>query len=183
MNPATARVEPDAESLIASARGGDTAAFEAVYRVYSGRVFSVCLRMARDRDEATAFAQDAWIRAWERLETFRGTARFGTWMHRLTVNLIIDRRRADARWRSRFISPPEDQTPETWKAPAQTPGIRVDLERCVEVLPEGARTVFLLHDVEGFKQREIAERLGIAIGTVKSQLHHARRLLRKALER
>jgi RNA polymerase sigma-70 factor (ECF subfamily) len=177
------RMELDGSTMVARARGGDVAAFEAVYRLHCGRVFGLCLRMAEDRAEAEEWAQDAWVRAWQRLETFRGDASFGTWMHRLTVNLILDRKRSHARARSRLSS--MDQGGPVRRGTADPPraGARVDLERAVRALPEGARTVFLLHEVEGYKHREIAERLGVAVGTVKAQLHRARKLLKESLER
>jgi RNA polymerase sigma-70 factor (ECF subfamily) len=177
------RIQPDAASLVARARGGDQSAFESVYRMHAAQVFGVCLRLAGDRREAEELAQDAWVRAWERLATFRGDATFGTWMHRLTVNLLLDRRRSDARWRRRVVSMEEDGQAERRPATAAPAGARLDLERAVATLPDGARLVFLLHEVDGYKHREIADRLGVAVGTVKAQLHRARKLLKDALER
>ena len=87
------RIEPDAASLVALARDGDISAFETVYRMHSARAFGAGMRLTSDRDEAEELAQDAWVRDWERLETFRGDATFGTWIHRLTVNLLLDRKR------------------------------------------------------------------------------------------
>lgn len=177
------RPEPDVASLVALARGGDLSAFETVYRMHSGKVFSICLRLAADRNEAEEFAQDAWVRAWERIGTFRGDAAFGTWIHRLTVNLLLDRKRHDARWRQRVTSIEDEGAVETAAAVAAAPETRLDIERAVERLPEGALVIFLLHEVDGLKMREIAEQLGIAIGTVKAQLHRARRLLQESLNR
>ena len=150
--------------------------------MHAGQVLAVCMRLAGDRREAEELAQDAWVRAWERIGSFRGDATFGTWMHRLTVNLLLDRRRSDARWKKRLVSM-DDATrvePAAVTAPA---GARLDLERAVRTLPDGARVVFLLHEVDGYKHREIADRLGVAVGTVKAQLHRARKLLQEALER
>ncbi len=177
------RIETDSPSLVARACAGDVSAFETMYRMYSGRVFGVCLSLTRDRSEAEELAQDAWVRAWKRLGTFRGDAKFGTWMHRLTVNLLLDCRRSDARWRTRMVSMEDEDGAGGRATPTHTPGARVDLERAVAALPEGARLVFVLHEVEGFKHREIAERLHVAVGTVKAQLHRARKLLKETLER
>jgi RNA polymerase sigma-70 factor (ECF subfamily) len=166
---------------VVRARGGDVAAFEALYREHAAPVYRVCVRFAGDPSEAEDFAQDAWVRAWERLASFRGDASFGTWMHRLTVNLILDRKREAARkWNSGSGA---EADPDRRAAVLRAPGTRIDLERAVRSLPDGARTVFLLHDVEGYKHREIADLLGIAVGTAKAQLHRARRLLQGALER
>jgi RNA polymerase sigma-70 factor (ECF subfamily) len=176
------RIQPDPASLVARARTGDLSAFESVYRMHAAQVMAVCLRLAGDRREAEELAQDAWVRAWERIGSFRGDATFGTWMHRLTVNLLLDRRRSDARWKKRLVSMDEgaQAEPAAVTAPA---GARLDLERAVRTLPDGARVVFLLHEVDGYKHREIADRLGVAVGTVKAQLHRARKLLQAALER
>jgi RNA polymerase sigma-70 factor (ECF subfamily) len=176
-------IPSDAASLVARARGGDLSAFESVYRMHAAHVLAVCLRLAIDRREAEELAQDAWVRAWERLGTFRGDATFGTWMHRLTVNLLLDRRRSDTRWRRRLVSMEDESGVARAATPAAPAGARLDLERAVRALPEGARTVFLLHEVDGYKHQEIADRLGVAVGTVKAQLHRARKLLQAALER
>jgi RNA polymerase sigma-70 factor, ECF subfamily len=175
---------------VARARAGDVDAFEALYRSHGGRVFALCLRMAGSGTTAEELAQDIWVRAWEKLGTFRGESAFTTWLHRLAVNEILGRRRSEGRRASRFESvaevservegPGKISASATREAP---PGLGLDLERAMATLPEGARTVFVLYDVEGYRHREIAEQLGVAEGTVKAQLHRARRLLREALER
>jgi RNA polymerase sigma-70 factor (ECF subfamily) len=172
----------DPRALAVRARDGDVQSFEALYRAHRGRVFGVCLRMSRGGDEAEGWSQDIWVRVWERIGSFRGESDFGSWLHRLAVNLILDRLRSDARHREWMR---EDEGAVESAASARGLGReeRVDLERAVEALPDGARAIFLLHDVEGYKHREIADRLGVAEGTVKAQLHRARRLLREALER
>lgn len=176
------RIESDDEALVNRARSGDQRSFEALYRTYAGRVFGVCMRMANNREEAETWAQDAWVRAWERLDTFRGESAFPSWLHRVTVNLILDRKRRDARRTLGLKRIARDA--HVSRALADSGGdLRLDLARALETLPEGARTVFVLHDVEGYKHREIADRLGVAVGTVKAQLHRARKLLREALQR
>ncbi len=175
-------LESPLDALVNDARAGDLAAFEALYRRLHNRVFGVCLRMADSREEAEEWAQDAWVKAWERLESFRGDSAFSTWLHRLTVNLVLDRRRSAGRRRARFDSVGDydhlDRA-DTTEPPA---GLGHDLERAIAGLPDGARTVFLLYDVEGYKHQEIAEQLGVAEGTVKAQLHRARKLLREVLK-
>jgi RNA polymerase sigma-70 factor, ECF subfamily len=183
--------EPDMTGhWVARARAGDMDAFEALYRSHGGRVFALCLRMAGSCATAEELAQDIWVRAWEKLGTFRGESAFTTWLHRLAVNEILGRRRSDGRRAARFESvaevsaivegPGRPGAPSTPEAPA---GLRLDLERAIATLPEGARTVFVLYDVEGYRHREIADQLGVAEGTVKAQLHRARRMLREALQR
>jgi RNA polymerase sigma-70 factor, ECF subfamily len=175
---------PDARDLIRRAQEGDVPSFEALYRAHGSRVWALCLRMASDPVQAEEWAQEAWIRVWERLPGFREESAFTTWLHRLTVNLILDRRRGDQRRAKRFESVAEYAPFEgSSLAPEAHPGTRMDLERAVATLPDGARTVFLLYDVEGYRHKEIADRLGVAEGTVKAQLHRARKMLREALNR
>lgn len=180
---ATLTAESDLEALVTRARDGDVRAFEGLYRHLSGRVYGVCLRMAGDTAEAEELAQEAWVRAWERLESFRGESRFSTWLHRLTVNVVLDHRRREGRLSKHFQSLPDGALDDAVPVHQPPPGLRMDLDRAVATLPEGARTVFLLYDVEGFKHQEIAEQLGVAEGTVKAQLHRARRLLKEVMER
>lgn len=168
------------EALCARAGSGDVHAFELLYRAHAGRVLGVCVRMTDDREEAEGLAQDVWVRVWERLGSFRGQSAFTTWLHSVTVNLVVERRRKGMKRRlilERWM--PEWMTRASTTTSGREEG--VDLRRAVARLPEGARNVFLLHDVEGYKHREIAVQLGIAEGTVKAQLHRARRLLREAL--
>ncbi len=167
------------ERLVRSAVRGDVAAFEALYRRHVGRVFALCLRMTADRHAAEDLTQEAFVRAWERLGSFRGDAALSTWLHRLTVNVVLGHLRRRGR---RPESPAESAagSPEVHVPPA--PGeSAVDLERAIAGLPDRARTVFVLHDVEGYRHEEIASMAGMAVGTSKATLHRARRMLRKAL--
>jgi RNA polymerase sigma-70 factor (ECF subfamily) len=131
-----------------------------------------------DADEAT---QDAFVRAWEKLGTFRGDAAFGTWLHRLAINVFLGFRAAAGRWRDRFRG--TDATLELLSGPRRQSELAMDFETAMGHLPEGAREVFVLHDVEGFKHREIAEMLDVTTGTSKAQLHRARTILRRFLDR
>ncbi len=161
------------------AASGDAGAFERLYHAHVARVHTLARRMmgADDADEAT---QDVFVRAWEKLKTFRGEAAFGTWLHRLAVNLILARRSSDATRRDRFRE--DDGAMESAAARRNTPELAMDFEAALERLPEGARQVFVLFDVEGYRHEEIAELLGISTGTSKSQLHRARMILREYLK-
>ena len=176
--------DPDLGLLLDRAREGDREAFEQIYHLHVRRVYALCLRMSADRDLAESLTQDAFIRAWRNLSSFEGRSRFTTWLHRLTVNVVLDQRRRarrqDARETSFDEAPHVEHVPETRSRPEHG-GQRMDLERAIATLPEGARSAFVLHDVQGYKIREIAELSDLAIGTVKAQLHRARRLLREAL--
>jgi RNA polymerase sigma factor, sigma-70 family len=175
------------DSDVARAASGDRNAFERLYRDHVNRVYSLCVRMVSDRERAEELTQDVFVRAWEKLHLFRGESSFSTWLHRLTVNLVLNVRKSDGRQRSRFEENDDesggmDALPGVVGAPL-APGDMLDLEDAVKQLPPGARRVFVLHDVEGFKHEEIAEMLGVTSGATKAQLHRARLLLREALDR
>ena len=174
-------------SDVARAAAGDRGAFERVYRLHVNRVYSLCARMIGDRTRAEELTQDVFVRAWEKLHLFRGESSFSTWLHRLTVNVVLNARKSEGRDRSRYEENDEeaggmDAHPGVVGMPL-APGDLLDLEEAIAKLPPGARRVFVLHDVEGYKHEEIAEMLGVTSGATKAQLHRARLLLREALER
>jgi RNA polymerase sigma-70 factor, ECF subfamily len=163
---------------VALAAAGDSYAFERLYRTHVARIHSLARRML-GRDEADEVTQDVFVRTWQKLGQFRGESAFGTWLHRLAVNVVIERRRSYAIQRGRM-----SEDPEALDAAAVAPArgdLRVDFEQAIEQLPPGAREIFVLHDVEGYKHREIAAMLDIASGTSKRQLHRARMLMRRHL--
>lgn len=163
------------------AQAGDQAAFRELYQAHVGRVFAVCLRLAGNRMEAEEHTQDAFVRAWERLASFRGESAFGTWLHRLAVNEFLLARRGAGRRSARITVTDDDHILDRGAPTSESHG--TDLEQAIAALPQGARTVFVLHDIEGYQHEEIARLSGIAAGTSKAQLFRARRLLRKALNR
>jgi RNA polymerase sigma-70 factor, ECF subfamily len=162
------------------AASGDQHAFERLYRGHIGRIHSLARRMLSD-DEADEAAQDVFVRAWEKLATFRGEAAFGTWLHRLAINVLLGRREKHGLRRQRFLD--GDAVLETVPGRRGAPETSMDMERAIALLPDGARQVFVLHDVEGYRHEEIAGMLGLATGTSKSQLHRARMTLRQHLDR
>lgn len=168
--------------LVQRAQGGDEEAFGALYRAHVGRVHALCLRLAGDSHAAGELTQDVFVRAWEALPSFRGESAFGSWLFRLAMNVFLGARRAAGRRERRVFSTAEPDRLER-PADASSGGSGVDLERAIAKLPPGARTVFVLHDIEGYQHGEIARMTGIAEGTSKAQLFRARRLLREALAR
>jgi RNA polymerase sigma-70 factor (ECF subfamily) len=187
MDPTPSEARLPKESAVSRAQLGDVEAFEELYREHAGRVFALCVRMSGDRIQARELMQDVFVRAWERLRSFRGEASFGSWLHRLAVNVVLAGARSDRR-RDRRVALAEDlAAAEARRAGAAggvataDPGTAIDLERAIAALPPGARTAFVLHDVEGFSHAEIAELTGLAEGTIRAQLHRARKLLTKAL--
>lgn len=187
-NPA---IPIDELALVHRAATGDAQAFEALYRSHVDRIYGLCCRLCHgDTTRAEQSTQDAFVRAWEKLGSFRGESRFSTWMHRLTVNVVLGEHRLLRRWvtfedeiqagadglaGSDGLDPLEPVRQEDV-------GARIDLERALARLPKGARTVLVLHDIEGYQHDEIADLTGIAVGTSKAQLHRARHLLRTWLQ-
>jgi len=168
----------DADAVDAAlAASGDAHAFERLYRRHVNRIHTLVRRMLGD--EVDDVTQEVLIRAWQKLHTFRGESAFGTWLHRLAVNVILNHRSARGRWRQRFLEEPEGGM--ELPARAGPAGLGLDFEGAMARLPDGARRIFVLHDVEGYRHEEIAGMLGISPGTSKSQLHYARMALRRHL--
>ena len=169
------------------AADGNLEAFEMLYKKYHRRAYSICLRMTSSVTEAEDLTQEAFIQLFRKVGSFRGDSAFTTWFHRLTVNQVL------MHFRKRSVK--NEKTTEDGEMPeqtkkkdrnyrAQTPILnRMDLRKAVSMLPPGYRSVFLLHDVEGFEHSEVARMLGISVGTSKSQLHKARLKLRGMLIR
>jgi RNA polymerase sigma-70 factor, ECF subfamily len=186
----------DGERALARlASSGDESAFERLYRGHSARVFALCLRMSGSRERATELTQDVFVHVWQRLSTWRGDSALSSWIYRLTVNLVLSNVRGDQRRQKHEMAdePTADIGQGTGDMGAQridSASVRpasvheaIDLERAIASLPTGARTVFVLHDVEGYQHNEIAKLTGTAEGTCRAQLHRARKLLIEALER
>jgi len=165
---------------VARAREGDTRAFERLYRAHLPRVFNLARRMMGP-DEAHEVTQDVFVRAWQKLGTFRGESAFGTWLHRVAINVILERRAWLGTQRGRFDR--EEGVLEAVPTRPAGTDVGLDFETAIEHLPEGARQIFVLHDVEGYKHEEIATLLGVTSGTTKAQLHRARMILRQYLDR
>jgi RNA polymerase sigma-70 factor (ECF subfamily) len=168
---------PDADAVDAAlAASGDAHAYERLYRRHVNRVHNLVRRMLGEESEDVT--QEVLIRAWQKLGTFRGEAAFSTWLHRLAVNVVLNRRSARGRWRKLFAEEPPGFEPPGRPV---SPVAGLDFETAIAGLSPGARQVFVLHDVEGYRHEEIAGMLGISVGTSKSQLHYARMALRQAL--
>lgn len=198
----TARIElvpNEGEGELALARrasAGDETAFEQIYRTHSPRVFALCLRMSGSRQRATDLTQDVFVHIWQRLASWRGESALSSWIHRLTVNLVLSDARGEQRRQKHEVAEDDRSNigPETWtmdtKPTAVSGSVRpasvgeaIDLERAIASLPAGARAVFVLHDIEGYQHDEIAKLTGTAEGTCRAQLHRARKLLIRALDR
>lgn len=179
---------PEAEA-IRRAQRGDAQAFERLYRLHSRRVYSVILRMVGNTAEAEDLTQEAFLQLFRKIQTFRGDSAFSTWLHRLSVNVVLMKLRKKRLPESSLdeqLDPNEDGEGPKKEFGALDQALagsldRVNLQRAVEQLPPGYRAVFLLHDVQGFEHNEIASIMECSIGNSKSQLHKARTRLREIL--
>jgi RNA polymerase sigma-70 factor (ECF subfamily) len=171
----------DAEAAdVALAVSGDQHAFERLYRTHVARIHGLARRMI-SVDEADELTQDIFVRAWQKLATFRGESAFGTWLHRLAINVLLARRGALGTARARFDD--GEGTLDDLRSRPGTPELSMDFETAIQKLPPGARQIFVLHDVQGYKHEEIGTMLQVSPGTSKAQLHRARMMLRKHLTR
>ncbi len=176
-------------AAIRRAQQGDAEAFERLYQLHKGRVYSLCLRMLGNPAEAEDMAQEAFLQLFRKIGTFRGESAFSTWLHRLTVNVVLMHLRKKVLPQVPLDEPVDAD--EAGEGPRWEPGAedlalvgsldRITLEEAIAKLPQGYRLVFVLHDVEGYEHNEIAEMLGCSIGNSKSQLHKARLRLRDLL--
>jgi RNA polymerase sigma-70 factor (ECF subfamily) len=179
------------EETVRLAQQGDAAAFETIYRLHCRHVYALCLRMASDPTEAEDLTQDAFLQVFRKIHTFRGDSAFSSWLYRLTANVVLmhfRRRRTAPASLDEILANDE----ESGRARAEIGGPdlhlsgvcdRINLNAAIEQLPEGYKTIFVLHDVHGYEHNEIARILGCSIGNSKSQLHKARKRLRELLRR
>ncbi|MFQ5694558.1 MAG: RNA polymerase sigma factor [Terriglobia bacterium] len=174
---------------IRRAQQGDPEAFERLYHLHKGRVYSLCLRMLGNPSDAEDLAQEAFMQLYRKIQTFRGESQFSTWLHRLSVNVVLmhlRRKRLPLVSLEQEMEPGEPGESVKREPGAEDPGLvgsldRVVLEEAVAKLPPGYREVFILHDVEGYEHNEIAAMLDCSVGNSKSQLHKARLRLRDLL--
>ena len=165
------------------ARAGDRLAFEKLYRSHCDRIYALCWRMCGgDRALAEDMVQEAFVRAWNKLELFKGDSKFGTWLHRLTVNVVLSDRRIRVKRLKREQEFSDDIERVQVGERNVFAGLRKDLEAAIAGLPERARTVLILYDVEGYRHQEIADMTGMAVGSSKAQLHRARKMVREVLQ-
>jgi len=172
---------------IERAKQGDAEAFESLYSLHKRRVYSLCLRMTGNPASAEDLTQEAFLQLFRKIGTFRGESAFSTWLHRMSVNVVL----MQLRKKSLPVVPIDETTDTDEESPRKEPGApderlagsidRLQLQRAVDELPPGYRTIFVLHDVEGFEHNEIATMVGCSIGNSKSQLHKARLKLRELL--
>jgi len=171
----------DETELVRRAQQRDVHAFEKLYHHHVARIHAVCLRLTTNSRRAEELTQAAFVQAWQKLPLFRGESAFGSWLHRLAVNSVLMEFRSTRRREARVVGSAD---PAALELPSQPPpaGIRLDLEQAIATLPPQARTVFVLHDIEGYTHEEIGSLMELQTGTTKAQLHRARQLLQEALQ-
>jgi RNA polymerase sigma-70 factor (ECF subfamily) len=174
----------DDAALARRIANGDITAFEDVYRAHASRLLNLAWRMLGSAEDAEDALQDIFLQAFRRIGTFKGDSSLGTWLHRLGINVCLDRLRSRAAREGRRTASLDDEiAPDDRSAGRELTASRMDLERAIARLPDRARAAFVLHDVQGFDHREVGAMLGIAEGTSKSQVHQARVKLREFLRR
>jgi RNA polymerase sigma-70 factor (ECF subfamily) len=167
------------DDVVRRAQRGDVGAFESLYRKHAPPIYALCRRMSGDEREARELVQDVFVRAWERLASFRGQSAFATWLHRLAVNTVLEDVRGAKRDDARFDNGDVDLLGDAIGAQMDA---RIDLDAALARLPHGARVAFVLHDIEGYSHEEVAELTGTAPGTARAQAWRARRALLKLLD-
>ena len=179
------RIQPVSDvELAKAAAAGDSAAFEKLYEQHRRRVYSLCLRMLGNASQAEDLTQEVFLQVFKKIGSFRGDSAFTTWLHRLTVNqVLMHLRRRGVKLEH---TTEEGDFTDVVETPLQSTRRismvdRLALEKAIAELPPGYRTVFVLHDVEGYEHEEISDLLGVTVGTSKSQLHKARMRLRVLL--
>lgn len=166
----------DESQLILRSKNGDHTAFEKLYRNNIGRVYALCLRMCGQKDLAEDLSQEAFIRAWQKLNSFRGDSAFSSWLFRLTSNVVVGHMRKQNKWHVVSLDEQEyDQTPAVSKLPEHN---RQDIERSLSVLSDTSRVVLIMYEYLGYQHNEISDITGMAIGTSKTHLHRARATLK-----
>lgn len=172
------------DELVSRAKNGDQAAYESLYRLHRDKIYGLLWRMSGGQHAlAEDLLQEAFVRAWQKLDLFRGDSRFGTWLHRLAVNVALSDRRSRMRIAGKEVAMDEHVDRTAVGQKDVRADRQADLEQSIANLPERARAVLVLYDIEGYQHAEIAEMTGMAVGSSKAQLHRARKLLREELSK
>jgi RNA polymerase sigma-70 factor (ECF subfamily) len=190
MNSVSATTVPLASELVKRAQEGDSDAFAALFHTHKARIYSVCLRMTNNAAEAEDLTQDAFLQVFRKIASFRGDSAFSTWLHRISVNTVLMHFRKKSLCQVSLDEPYSNEDGAKVRREFGTRDNdlagcvdRIALARAMKDLPPGYRTIFLLHEVEGYEHKEIAEMLGCSVGNSKSQLHKAKLRIRELLAR
>ena len=186
---ASTTTELSENEAIRLAQEGNSEGFERLYRLHSRRVYSLCLHMSKDPLEAEDFTQDAFLQAFRKIQSFRGDSLFSTWLHRLTVNIVLmgfrQRKRPKISLDEALELNEESKKPtaEFSRPDLTLNGVidRINLVKAINQLPRGCKKMLLLHDIQGYKHDEISRMVGCSVENSKSQLHRAHRRLRQLL--
>ena len=170
--------------LVRNAQNGDGRGFKRLFDENVNRIYAFCLRMSSSPQLAEEITQDVFVKAWENLHKFRGESKFTTWLHSIAVNEFLTQKRIEKRFMQRYTTTDDvlkyDRHGEKPEVHFNT---NIDIENAISSLPEQAKMVLILHDIEGYKHKEIAEMINIEVGTSKAHLHRARKILREELSK
>lgn len=162
--------------LVLRCQNGDQKAYEKLYRANVGKIYALCLRLCGNKDLAEDLTQDSFIRAWQKIDSFRGNSAFSSWLYRLSSNVVIGYLRQQAKWHTVSF---DNQMHESTLGSDSMQTDRHDIEKAMLALPDQARVILILYEYLGYQHNEIAEITGMAVGTSKSHLHRARGFLKE----
>ena len=176
-------MQDDENQLVIRSLNGDRSAYEKLYRANIGKVYALCLRMCGQKELAEDLAQESFIRAWQKLDSFRGDSKFSSWLYRLTSNVVIGHLRSNSKWQLEQYDESAHERSFADTVTNDTISAHHDeIEKALQTLPEKARVVLIMHDYLGYKHTEISEITGMAIGTSKTHLHRAKAQLKAQAE-
>jgi len=167
-------LQEEEQQLVLRCKNGDHNAYEKLYRDNVGKVYALCIRMCGQKELAEDLTQESFIRAWQKLDSFRGDSAFSSWLYRLTSNVVVGQLRKQAKWQEDNF---DDHAHEQILGVQQTNNHRSDIEKALHELPDKARTVLIMYEYLGYQHNEISELTGMAVGTSKTHLHRARNYL------
>ena len=166
--------------LVIRSQNGDQTAYEKLYRANIGRVYALCLRLCGQKELAEDMAQESFIRAWQKIGSFRGDSKFSSWLFRLTSNVVIGHLRKNTKWQTDWLNEAEHDQTQSYERPF---GLREEIDKALRCLSDSARVVLVMYEYLGYQHNEISEITGMAIGTSKTHLHRARVALKAQAER
>lgn len=167
-------MQEEEQQLVLRCKNGDHTAYEKLYRANIGKVYALCLRMCGQKELAEDLAQESFIRAWQKLDSFRGDSAFSSWLYRLTSNVVIGQLRKSSKWHEENF---DDHAHEQILGVQNSENNRADIEKALQALPDQSRAVLIMYEYLGYQHNEISKITGMAVGTSKTHLHRARNFL------
>lgn len=172
--------------LVLRSQNGDQIAYEKLYRANIGKVFALCMRLCGQKELAEDLAQESFIRAWQKIASFRGDSKFSSWLFRLTSNVVIGHLRKNSKWQTDSLDEEDSYETAEWQQTQSTDrpfGLHQEIDKALRCLSDSARVVLIMHEYLGYQHNEISFMTGMAVGTSKTHLHRARTTLKAQAER